>query len=111
MMNRMPSHIRKDDQVVIIAGKDKGKIGRVLMLLPEKNRLLVEKVNLVKRHSKPNAKNRQGGIVEKEASIHVSNVMLLDPKSGERTRVGYRILEDGKKVRISKKSQEVIETK
>ncbi|MCE9625284.1 MAG: 50S ribosomal protein L24 [Deltaproteobacteria bacterium] len=103
-------HIRKNDQVVIITGKDKGKIGRVMKILTEKNRVLVEKVNVVKRHTKPNAKNRQGGIQEKEASIHVSNVMLLDPKTSERTRVGFEV-RDGKKVRISKKSKEVIQAK
>ncbi len=105
------ARIRKNDQVMVIAGKDKGKIGRVLKILGEKNRLLVEKVNVVKRHQKPTTKNRQGGITQKEASIHLSNVMLLDPKSGERTRVGSRLLKDGTKVRFSKKSQEVIEVK
>lgn len=103
--------IRKNDQVIVIAGKDKGKIGRVMMVLTEKNRVLVEKVNVVKRHTKPGAKNRQGGIVEKEASIHLSNVMLVDPKTGKRTRIRQKTLEDGKKVRVTVKSQQVLEAK
>ncbi|KAB2841437.1 50S ribosomal protein L24 [bacterium] len=103
-------HIRKNDQVMVITGRDKGKIGRVLRVLPKEGRLVVEKVNLVKKHTKPSAKNRQGGILEKELSIHVSNVMLLDPKKAEPTRVGYKVV-DGKKVRVSKKSKEVIEAK
>ncbi|MFO1462676.1 MAG: 50S ribosomal protein L24 [bacterium] len=102
--------IRKNDQVIVVAGRDKGKIGRVLRVLPKESRLVVEKVNLVKRHSKPSMKNRQGGILEKEASIHVSNVMLIDPKKSERTRVGFKV-QDGKKLRVSKKSKEVIEAK
>lgn len=103
-------HIRKNDQVMVITGRDKGKIGRVLRVLPKEARVVVEKVNVVKRHSKPSAKNRQGGILEKELSIHVSNVMLLDPKKAEPTRVGFKV-QDGKKVRVSKKSKEVIEDK
>ena len=103
-------HIRKNDQVMVITGRDKGKIGRVLRVLPKEGRVVVEKVNLVKRHTKPSAKNRQGGILEKELSIHVSNVMLLDPKKAEPTRVGFKVA-DGKKVRVSKKSKEVIEAK
>ncbi len=105
----MPA-IRKNDQVIVVTGRDKGKIGRVLRVLPKEGRVLVEKVNVVKRHSKPSMKNRQGGIVEKEASIHISNVMLIDPKKSERTRVGFKVL-DGSKVRVSKKSKEVIEAK
>ena len=103
-------HIRKNDQVMVITGRDKGKIGRVLRVLPKESRVVVEKVNLVKRHTKPSTKNRQGGILEKELSIHVSNVMLIDPKKAEPTRVGFK-MQDGKKVRVSKKSKEVIEVK
>jgi large subunit ribosomal protein L24 len=106
----MAANIRKNDQVMVIAGRDKGKIGRVLRCLPEESRLVVEKVNLVKRHTKPNQKNRQGGIIEKEASIHVSNVLLVDPKTGKPTRVGRKLV-DGEWVRVSKKSNEVIEIK
>lgn len=101
------SLIRKDDQVVVICGRDKGKIGKVLKVLRDENRVLVEKVNMVKRHSKPSAKNRHGGIIDKEASIHLSNVMLLDPKSKKATRVGV-IMKGDKKVRISKKSEEIL---
>ncbi|HEX5035509.1 MAG TPA: 50S ribosomal protein L24 [bacterium] len=103
----MPA-IRKNDQVIVITGSDKGKVGRVLRVFPKESRVLIEKVNVVKRHSKPSAKNRQGGIVEKEAKIHISNVMLLDPKKSEPTRVGTQIGKDGKKVRVSKKSKEVL---
>ncbi len=104
------SYIRKNDQVVVISGKEKGKIGRVLRVLHEDNRVLVEKLNMVKRHTKPSAKNRQGGIVEKEASIHLSNVMLVDPKSGKGTRIGFKTV-DGKKIRVAKKSGEAIDSK
>jgi large subunit ribosomal protein L24 len=102
--------IRKDDQVVVTSGKDRGKLGRVMQLFPNEGRALVEKVNVVKRHSKPSAKNRQGGIIEKEASIHLSNLMLVDPKDGKKTRVGIRV-ENGKKIRFSKRSNEQILTK
>ena len=110
MAKGLAHHIRKNDQVVVLAGKDRGKTGRVLKVLHEKDRVLVEKVGMVKRHSKPTAKNRAGGIAEKESSIHISNVMLLDPKSGKGTRVGFQT-KDGKKVRVAKKSGEVIEAK
>lgn len=105
------ARIRKNDQVMVITGKDRGKVGRVIQMLAERDRVIVEKVNVVKRHTKPTQKNPQGGIVEKELSIHLSNVMLLDPKSGERTRVGSKKSGDGKKVRISKKSGEAIGAK
>jgi large subunit ribosomal protein L24 len=105
------SKIRKNDQVMVITGKDRGKVGRVVRVLVDKQRVIVEKVNLVKRHTKPTQKNPQGGIVEKELGIHLSNVMLLDPKSGEKTRVGYKVLGDGRKARVSKKSGEAIEAK
>ena len=88
--------IRKNDMVVITTGKDSGKRGRVLRVLPVKNRLIVEGVNLIKRHTRPNPqKNIKGGIVEREASIHVSNVMLIDPDSSQPTRVGFRVYDDG----------------
>ncbi|TWT11936.1 50S ribosomal protein L24 [Planomicrobium sp. CPCC 101079] len=101
-------HIKKGDTVKVISGKDKGKTGVVLTALPKKERVLVEGVNIVKKHTKPNQANPQGGIVSQEAAIHVSNVMLLDPKSGEPTRVGYQV-EDGKKVRVAKKSGEKLD--
>jgi large subunit ribosomal protein L24 len=97
-------HVKKDDTVIVITGKDKGKKGRVLAAYPRENRVLVEGVNIVKRHTRPNPKNPQGGIIEREAPIHVSNVMLVDPKTGKPTRIGYKVLENGKKVRIAKRS-------
>ncbi|MFC3885303.1 50S ribosomal protein L24 [Bacillus songklensis] len=101
-------HVKKGDKVMVISGKDKGKQGVILEAYPKKNRVLVEGVNVVKKHSKPSQANPQGGIINKEAPIHVSNVMPLDPKTGEPTRVGYKV-EDGKKVRVAKKSGEVLD--
>jgi len=98
--------IKTGDNVKVITVNNKGSEGKVLKIVSDKNRLLVEGVNMVKKHMKPNAQNPQGGIVEKEAFIHVSNVSLLT-SSGETTKVGYRI-DDNKKVRFSKKSNEVI---
>ena len=102
------SHIKKNDTVVVLAGEDKGKTGKVLKVLVEKNRALVERVNMVSKSTKPSAKNPQGGIVKQEAPIHISNLSLVDPKSGKATRVGIKVTEDGKKVRIAKKSGEEI---
>ena len=101
-------HIKKNDTVVVLAGVDKGKTGKVLKVLVEKNRALVEGVNMVSKSTKPSAKNPQGGIVKQEAPIHISNLSLVDPKSGKATRVGIKVTEDGKKVRIAKKSGEEI---
>ena len=98
--------IKKGDNVKVITGNHKGSEGKVLKIVSEKNRLIVEGVNMVKKHMKPSAQNPQGGIIEKEAFIHVSNVSLLTP-SGETTKVGYR-MDENKKVRFSKKSNEVI---
>ena len=83
-------HVKKGDKVMVITGKDKGKTGVILAAFPKKNRVLVEGVNIVKKHSKPSQVNPQGGIISQEAPIHVSNVMLIDPKTGEPTRVGYK---------------------
>ncbi|NLL13502.1 MAG: 50S ribosomal protein L24 [Fibrobacter sp.] len=105
----MASRLRKNDNVQVISGEYKGKTGRILKVFPEKNRAIVEGINVVKRHTKPNAKNQQGGIVEKEASIHISNLMLVCPKTGKPTRLGKMVLEDGKRVRFSKKAKESIE--
>ena len=103
----MAAKIKRDDEVVVLAGKDKGKQGKVLKVLTDKNRVIVEGVNVVKKHQKPNpALGESGGIVEQEAPIHISNLSLLTSK-GESTRVGYR-MEGDKKVRYSKKSNEVI---
>jgi large subunit ribosomal protein L24 len=105
--------IKKNDNVIVIAGNEKGKTGKVLKVFPKKQRVIVEGVNIVKRHTRPSQKNPQGGIIKKEAPIHISNVMLIDPKTNERTRVGSKIILDentGKKkiVRVSKKSGEMI---
>jgi large subunit ribosomal protein L24 len=105
----MASRLRKNDNVQVISGEYKGKTGRILKVFPEKNRAIVEGINVVKRHTKPNAKSQQGGIVEKEASIHISNLMLVCPKTGKPTRLGKMVLEDGKRVRFSKKAKESIE--
>ncbi|QOR66779.1 50S ribosomal protein L24 [Cytobacillus suaedae] len=101
-------HVKKGDKVQVISGKDKGKQGVILEAFPKKDRVLVEGVNVVKKHSKPSQANPQGGIISKEAPIHVSNVMPLDPKSGTPTRVGFKV-EDGKKVRVAKKSGELLD--
>ena len=101
-------HIKKNDTVVVLAGEDKGKTGKVLKVLVEKNRALVEGVNMVSKSTKPSAQYPQGGIVKQEAPIHISNLSLVDPKSGKATRVGIKVTEDGKKVRIAKKSGEEI---
>jgi large subunit ribosomal protein L24 len=102
-------HIKKGDTVVVITGNYRGQKGRVLEVIRKTDRAIVEGVNLVKKHTKPNAKNPQGGIVEQEAPIHISNLMLVDPKTGERTRIGRRVDESkGKLIRYSKKSGEEI---
>ena len=101
-------HIKKNDTVVVLAGQDKGKTGKVLKVLVDENRALVEGVNMVSKSTKPSAKNPQGGIVKQEAPIHISNLSLVDPKSGKPTRVGIKVAENGKKVRIAKKSGEEI---
>ncbi|MBT2601980.1 50S ribosomal protein L24 [Peribacillus frigoritolerans] len=101
-------HVKKGDKVVVISGKDKGKQGTILSAYPKQNRVIVEGINIVKKHSKPSQLNPQGGIISKEAAIHVSNVMPLDPKSGKPTRVGYKI-ENGKKVRVAKISGESLD--
>ena len=106
----MAMSIRKNDQVVVRAGKDRGKKGRVLSVVPGKNRVIVEGVNVIKRHTRPNPqKNIKGGIVEREAPIHASNVMLLDPDTNEPTRVGKKVLSDGTRVRIGRKSGAVVD--
>jgi large subunit ribosomal protein L24 len=100
--------IKKGDKVQIIAGKDKGKTGVVVSALPKKDRVIVEGINMVKKHTKPSQANQQGGIVEFEAPIHVSNVAVLDPKENTPTRVGFKVV-DNKKVRYAKKSGEILD--
>jgi large subunit ribosomal protein L24 len=100
--------IKKNDKVIILSGKEKGKIGNVLTVDKGADRVIVEKINLVKRHTKPTAKNAQGGIVEKEAPIHISNLKIICNKCAEPTRVGKRILDDGSKVRVCKKCGEIL---
>ncbi len=104
----MKLHIKKGDMVQVIAGDNKGKQGKVLKVEVDKQRAIVEGVNLVKKATKPNAQNPQGGIVEKEAPIHISNMLVLDPKSGKPTKVGRKLDEKGKLVRYAKKSGEEI---
>jgi len=101
-------HVRKGDTVLVLTGKNAGKRGKVLAVQPAKSRLIVEGVNLVKRHTRPSQRMPQGGIVEKEAPIHSSNVMLVCNKCNNPTRIAKRILEDGKKVRVCKKCGEVL---
>ena len=104
----MSSKIKKGDNVMVMTGKDKGKTGEVLSVLPAKERLLVRGVNIVKRHTKP-SQTAPGGIVERESTVHVSNVALIDPTSNKATKIGFRILEDGRKVRFSKSSSEILD--
>lgn len=99
--------VKTGDRVKVITGKDKGKEGNVLTALPKLNKVIVEGININKKHTRPTGMGQEGGIVEKEAPIHVSNVQLIDPKTGESTRVGYKV-EDGKKVRYAIKSGEVL---
>ncbi len=100
--------IRKGDKVVVTTGKDKGKTGEVLKVLREENRAVVQGVNMVKRHQRQTPQ-AEGGIISKEAPIHISNIAIADPKGGEATRVGFKTLEDGRKVRVAKRSGEVID--
>lgn len=100
--------LKKGDMAIVITGKEKGKSARVLEIDYKKERVLLERVNMVKRHQRPTQTQRQGGIIEKEAPIHVSNVMLYDEKLAKGTRVGYKVQSDGKKVRVSRRSGEII---
>ena len=101
-------HVKKGDKVKVLSGKDRGKTGTIIEVYPKKDRVLVEGVNMVQKHAKPSQENPQGGILNQEAAIHVSNVLPIDPKTGEPTRVGYEV-RDGKKVRIAKKSGEALD--
>jgi large subunit ribosomal protein L24 len=112
-MSRLATPIRKNDNVLVITGKDRGKRGRVLKVIPGvqgKIRLIVEGVNMIKRHTRPNpGKNIKGGIVEREASLHASNVQLVCPECGAQTRIGHKTLGDGRKVRICRKCEGVVD--
>jgi large subunit ribosomal protein L24 len=108
----MPLRLRRNDMVMIVSGDSRGQTGKIIKVLHKKNRAVIEGKNLVKRHTKPNRKVQQGGIIEKEASIHMSNLMLLCPKTGKATRVGMKVIDSGKKakrVRYSKKAKELID--
>ena len=102
-------NLKKDDRVMVIAGKEKGKIGKVLKILPKKDRAVVERVNMVKRHSRPTAKAPQGGIIEKEGPIAISNLMVVCGKCSDPVRVGVQTLEDGRRVRVCKKCGEMMD--
>lgn len=107
-MTQPKMKIKKGDKVVVLTGKDKGAKGEVLKVIPAEGRVLVQGVNMVTRHNKPTQMSA-GGIEKKEKTIHVSNIALADPKSGKATRVGYKTLKDGKKIRVAKKSGETVE--
>ncbi len=109
-MSRLQTPVRRNDTVIVIAGKNRGKRGRVLKLLPERNRVVVEGVNFIKRHTRPNpSRNIKGGVVEREASLHASNLQLVCPECGAQTRIGRRLLGDGRKVRICRKCEGVVD--
>ena len=109
-MSRLATPIRKNDNVVVITGKDRDKRGRVLKVVPATNRLIVEGVNIIKRHTKPNPqRNIKGGLVEREAPLHASNVQLVCPECSKPTRIGRKILGDGRKVRICRKCEGVVD--
>ena len=109
-MSRLLTPIRRNDTVVVTTGKDRGKRGRVLKVVTDTNRLVVEGVNFIKRHTKPNPqRNIKGGLVEREAALHASNVQIVCPECGQPTRLGRRLLEDGRKVRICRKCEGVVD--
>lgn len=102
-------HVKKDDQVELIAGKDKGRVGKVLRVDPKAGKAIVAKVNMVKRHTKPTPANQQGGIIEKEALVHLSNLKIICPKCSKTVRIGRKVLDDGTKVRSCKKCGESVD--
>ena len=109
-MSRLASPIRRNDNVVVTTGKDRGTRGRVLRVVPDKNRVVVEGVNIIKRHTKANPqRNIKGGVVEREAAVHASNVQLVCPECGKPTRIGKRLLTDGRKVRFCRKCEGVVD--
>ncbi len=104
----MAARIKKNDSVMVIAGKERGKIGKVMRVFPAQDRALVERLNMVKRHVKPRSPQDSGGILEKEAPLHLSNLMLVDPQDGRPTRVGFKIV-DGRKMRVSRRTGNVLD--
>ncbi|MBE17271.1 MAG: 50S ribosomal protein L24 [Nitrospinae bacterium] len=104
------NHVKKGDIVEVISGKERGKRGKVLQVLTEEKKVLVEKLNMIKRHTKPSQVNQQGGILEREGKIHISNVLPVDPKTSKPSRVNRKKLEDGSSVRVTKKSGEILDT-
>jgi large subunit ribosomal protein L24 len=108
-MAAIKTHVKKDDTVMVMAGKEKGKTGKVLRVIPDKGRVLVESVNIVKRHTRPSQANQDGGIVEKEAALAISNVQLVCAACSKPTRTGVRLLEDGSKARFCKKCNEIVD--
>ncbi len=110
-MQQGKNYLRVNDQVEVISGKDKGRVGKILKIVNKTNKAVVERVNMIKRHTKPTAADQQGGIIEKEAPIHVSNLMLVCSKCTKTVRIANKTLDDGSKVRICKKCDETIESK
>ena len=110
-MRQGRTYLKKNDQVEVITGKDKGRVGKVLRVIPDKDKAIVERVNMIKRHTKPKEMNQQGQIVEKEAAIHVSNLQLICPECTKTGRIGRKLLEDGTKIRFCKACGESVESK
>ena len=103
-MSRLQTPVRKNDTVIVVGGKDRGKRGRVLRVIPDRNRVIVEGINFIKRHTRPNPQqNVKGGVVEREASLHASNLQIVCPECGAPTRIGHELLGDGRKVRVCRK--------
>jgi large subunit ribosomal protein L24 len=100
--------LKKNDQVIVLTGRDRGKKGKILKLFPESNRAIVEGINLIQKHQRPSRQNPKGGLVEREAEINASNLQLICPKTGKPTKIGYNFLADGSKTRVSKVSQEIL---
>jgi large subunit ribosomal protein L24 len=107
MEGRFP--LKKNDLVMVVSGKERGKSGRVLRVFPQKNRIIIEKINFIKKHTRPSGQTKQGGIIEREAPVHISNVMVICEKCNLPVRVGKKILDDGKKVRMCRKCGEILD--
>ena len=103
------AHVRKGDTVVVVAGKERGKRGRVLRVIPDKNRVVVERINMIKKHQRPTQKLRQGGIIEREASLHVSNLMVVCGKCDKATRTGVQVLANGRRARVCRRCGELVD--